>query len=427
LAAIVVTHNYWRPSGERQPLLTQENQMQSFDYPKLWVLICILVSSLVPLPVEAQHSRRLSQSSQSERSANDLLKTGTEYLSARRYDKAIESLKQALELNPNLAPAYLNLGSAYLQLGSYSDAVESIKKAIAINPKDAESRFELGNAYVAMRRPVEAAESFKEAVRLNPGFANAQMGLGNVYLNVGQLEQAVSAYQETIRLNPKLVGAHHNLGIAYVRLGRTDVALESLKTAVQLNPNDARALSIIGEIYHRTGKYTEEIEVFEQLSRMTPLQAGTLQTRSYAHLYLAHGEAAASDAQAALKMKGWRDKSSAYLALVEYFGYRQAKRDEEAQKILDEAISQLEPNTWPYPILRYLKREITAVDLLKASMNNDETTEIRAYLGMDLSLSGKKQEALDQLKWVKEYGNRNFVEYPMAVTEIARLEGGSQK
>lgn len=390
-----------------------------------WVWIAIFLLCLAPAPSQAQQ-RRLSQNSQ-ERSANEYLKEGTEYLSARRYDKAIDSLKQALTLNPNLAPAYLNLGSAYMQLGSYSDAADSIKKAIAINPKDAESRFELGNVYIAMRRPVEAAESFKEALRINPSFANAQMGLGNVYLNVGQMEQAVTAYQEALRLNPNLVGAHHNLGIAYVRLGRTDAAIESLKTAVRLNPNDARALSMIADIYHRMGKYSEEIQACELLSRITPLQAGTLQTRAYAHLYLANGEAAASDAQAALKMKGWRDRSSAYLALIQYFGWREAKRDEDARKILDEAMSQLDPNTWPYPVMRYLRREITAVDLLKTSMNNDETTEIRAYLGMDLLLSGKREEALDNFKWVKEYGNRNFVEYPLAVGEMARLQGGAQK
>jgi tetratricopeptide (TPR) repeat protein len=390
---------------------------------RVWIAIFLLC--LAAAPVQAQRGR-LSQSSQ-ERSANEYLKEGTEYLSARRYDKAIDSLKQALALNPNLAPAYLNLGSAYMQLGSYPDAAESIRRAIAINPKDAESRFELGNVYIAMRRPVEAAESFKEALRINPSFANAQMGLGNVYLNVGQMEQAVTAYLEALRLNPGLVGAHHNLGIAYMRLGRTDAALESLKTAVRLNPNDAPALAMIGEVYHRTGRYSDEIQAFEMLSRIAPLQAGTLQTRAYANLYLANPEAAASDAQAALKMKGWRDRSSAYLALIQYFGWREAKRDEDAGKILDEAMSQLDPHSWPYPVMRYLRREITAVDLLNTSMNNDEMTEIRAYLGMDLLLTGKSQEALDNFKWVKEYGNRNFVEYPLAVSEMARLQSGTEK
>jgi hypothetical protein len=32
------------------------------------------------------------------------------------------------------------------------------------------------------------------------------------------------------------------------------------------------------------------------------------------------------------------------------------------------------------------------VDLLKTSMNNDETTEIRVYFGMDLMLSGKRKK-----------------------------------
>ena len=54
-------------------------------------------------------------------------------------------------------------------------------------------------------------------------------------------------------------------------------------------------------------------------------------------------------------------------------------------------------------------------------MNNDQMTEARAYLGMDLALSGKKEEALGHLTWVKEYGDRTLLEYAMAVTEFKRL------
>ena len=60
-------------------------------------------------------------------------------------------------------------------------------------------------------------------------------------------------------------------------------------------------------------------------------------------------------------------------------------------------------------------------------MNNDQMTEARAYLGMDLTLSGKKEEALGHLTWVKEYGDRTLLEYAMAVTELKRLDGNTPK
>ena len=40
---------------------------------------------------------------------------------------------------------------------------------------------------------------------------------------------------------------------------------------------------------------------------------------------------------------------------------------------------------------------------------------------MDLSLTGRREEALLHLRWVKENGNQNFVEYPLALAELGRL------
>jgi hypothetical protein len=41
---------------------------------------------------------------------------------------------------------------------------------------------------------------------------------------------------------------------------------------------------------------------------------------------------------------------------------------------------------------------------------------------MDLSLDGKRAEAVAHLQWVKEKGNPGFVEYELALGELKRLE-----
>ena len=394
-----------------------------------YLLLTTLVSHGIAEPINSQSAQVVQEAGRAatplQESAETYLKEGTQFLQLRRYDKAIESFKNAIRLQADLAPAHLGLGSAYLQLGSYSEAVECVKRAVAINPEDAGAHQVLGNVYMAMRRPGEAATAYKEAIRLNPKAVEAHLGLGNVYGNTGRLEQAIEAYGEALRLNPNLTAAHHNLGLAYFQAGRMEEAIASFKRAIQQNPRDAQAANMIGEANNRLGHYVEAVEAYERLEQLAPLQAGTLVNRGFAYLYLGRGEAAATDAQAALKMRGWRHESAPFLALLAHFGYRQAKRETEAGKVLDEATAQLDAITWPNAVLRYLRREITAQSLLTAPMNNDQMTEARAYLGMDLALAGKKDEALVHLRWVKEYGNRNFVEYPMAVTEISRLEGGA--
>jgi len=40
---------------------------------------------------------------------------------------------------------------------------------------------------------------------------------------------------------------------------------------------------------------------------------------------------------------------------------------------------------------------------------------------MDPLLKGKPDEARTHFEWVKEYGNKRFLEYPLAIVELRRL------
>jgi lipoprotein NlpI len=65
--------------------------------------------------------------------------------------------------------------------------------------------------------------------------------------------------------------------------------------------------------------------------------------------------------------------------------------------------------------------------LIALATDGDKKTEAQAYIGMDLSLAGKSDEALIYLRWVKDNGNKNFVEYTLALSEINRIEAAREK
>jgi lipoprotein NlpI len=81
--------------------------------------------------------------------------------------------------------------------------------------------------------------------------------------------------------------------------------------------------------------------------------------------------------------------------------------------------------SWPYPIITYLRGELAADALVAmAGNNNDRLTEAHGYIGMDELLKDQKEEAVSHFKWVREHGNKNFVEYILATIELSRIEGG---
>jgi len=107
------------------------------------------------------------------------------------------------------------------------------------------------------------------------------------------------------------------------------------------------------------------------------------------------------------------------MVLVAHLGYRQSGA--EARAILDEATARLNTAVWPYPVVAYMRGELTADRLMEIAATNDQKTEAHTYVGMDLLLKGRVQDAREHFVWVRDYGNKRFIEYALALAELGRM------
>lgn len=140
-----------------------------------------------------------------------------------------------------------------------------------------------------------------------------------------------------------------------------------------------------------------------------------------ANLNLGSGDVAAEAARKYIDLQTWSDPNAPYAALMSYFGYRKASRDQEAQKMLAEAFTRTDAKSWPASIIQYLRGDINEKDLLALATDNDKMTEARAYVGMNLTLQRRLDAARPHLEWVVKNGNRDFIEYTLAQAELRRL------
>src|SRR6266446_1024020 len=72
--------------------------------------------------------------------------------------EAIDVLKRAAQLNPNLVEAQLNLGVTYFKTARYGDAVTSLRRAVAIAPVQVQARELLALSLIALENFQEASE-----------------------------------------------------------------------------------------------------------------------------------------------------------------------------------------------------------------------------------------------------------------------------
>ena len=373
----------------------------------------------------SQEAKNQSQDS----GAQALVTEGREHLRAKRFDQAVEVLRRAVQLQPDLTVAHISLGSALMETGQLNEALAEMNRAVKLSPNEAHAYFGLGNVQGAMRRYTEAIEAYNQAVRLNPNYFGAYNNLGIAYGMTNRHAESAEAFRQAVRIEPNNAGALNGLGIAQFRLGRHDEGIETVKRAVRLDPKFVNAYLNLARWYQDLGRYEESADAFTEVTRIVPRFPITYFERSLDYLYLGRGEAAALDATKFLELTDWHSERAKFTIIIATLGYRRAGNEAAAKQTLDLAFQRTDKTKWPYPIIKYLRGELSASDLLALATNNNLMTEARAYIGMDLLLKDQKEEALAHFRWVKENGNRSFVEYKMAVAELGRIEaeGASSK
>ncbi len=74
-----------------------------------------------------------------QRSRKRPLIVGNDYLEKGELDRAISEYDQAIQLDPNLAAAYIERGFAYIDKGEFNRAISDFDQAIQLNPDDAKA------------------------------------------------------------------------------------------------------------------------------------------------------------------------------------------------------------------------------------------------------------------------------------------------
>ena len=280
-------------------------------------------------------------------------------------------------------------------------------------------------AFSSLGRYKEAVQAYNSAIRIRPEYAAAYYNLGHAYSNLKQYEKAIRAFQRAIQYEPDHIEAYFALGNAYIDSGKEEKAIITLEAAIQRKPDNPYAYYNLGLLYFPGGSPARAVDAFTQAIMRDPRYAEVYFHRAYAYLLLGRGESAAGDAESYLALKGWRDEHSLDVAVIAYFGRLQAHEEEAARNILEDAMRQGDKTAWPYAVIEYLRKEISAALLLGAASDRVKEVEARAYIGLNLSLRGDPKGALEHLKWVKEHSDWESPPFALAISEIQRIRTSS--
>ena len=120
---------------------------------------------------------------------------GTAFNALTRPLEAREALTISIALNPDFAPAWLNLGNAFMDVDDLAAAETHCRRALALDADLIEARISLGYMLTAQGRLAEAMEVLEGAIRMRPDNVQAHWNLATAVLLAGDLPRGFAEYE----------------------------------------------------------------------------------------------------------------------------------------------------------------------------------------------------------------------------------------
>jgi tetratricopeptide (TPR) repeat protein len=106
-------------------------------------------------------------------SADALQELAIQASELNKYDEALDLWKQALQIQPDMAPAYVNMGSIYLKLDRYSEALKVLRKAVELAPHMREAVCSHALCELYAGNASGAVSTLQDLVRREPDYPSA--------------------------------------------------------------------------------------------------------------------------------------------------------------------------------------------------------------------------------------------------------------
>ncbi len=197
----------------------------------------------------------LGRREEADTALDELVKTGdSKQVAVRVYNLAVEIQKrgdednaldrfhQAVELDPELAPAWSAIAGMELARKRPEQALAAASKLLALQPGDEEAMTIEHEAYEMMGETAKAAE-LEAQIGAGSEDPEALYRRGVALFNAAKYPQAVAVLEKAVAADSKLAGAHYILGLALINQGDKAGALEHLQRFVALAPDSPDAAS----------------------------------------------------------------------------------------------------------------------------------------------------------------------------------------
>lgn len=189
------------------------------------------------------------------------------------FDRRIQLLDEAIQLDPNFAEAYAAKANVLENMAFFGlkdrfaanvESEELVRKALELKPNSSDAHAVLARL-AGQRYEWEASTEYGlRAIELNPSDAGAYLAIANNYLFMGELEASLPNYEKSVELNPVSLVFRFGLALNLLYLNRIDEAERQLQLTLGADPRAPFNYYHFAEISYLQERYEDAIEDFQK-------------------------------------------------------------------------------------------------------------------------------------------------------------------
>ena len=179
------------------------------------------------------------------------------------YKNAINKFDFILKELPNQGAVLYYKSLSFGALGEYEKAIQLMNKAIEINPHDYRFWNDKGSFLVQINDIDEAIVCFDESIKINSNSCNWS-NEAILFHKIGELQKSNFCYDEAIKLNPLDVFPVIGKAKLYMDVGDFDLASKYFKLAGEIDSNDLGYLIEFGKFLMYLKDFKTAVKYFDK-------------------------------------------------------------------------------------------------------------------------------------------------------------------
>jgi tetratricopeptide (TPR) repeat protein len=207
---------------------------------------------------------------------------GYVYSGLNRPSDAKGEYQRAIDLDPKMAAAYLNLGATVLE-SDPAAAVDALEKAADLAPQDAHTKWVLGTALERSGKLSDAIEQYQAGKKLDDADFKIRLSLAHALLVAGHPSDAESEYRAALALKgalTEMAQVHRGLAETLIAEKKTPDASSELAAYLASQPNDAKARIDHASLLFDMDKLDDALAELDRAAKSRPEDLRALKLRS---------------------------------------------------------------------------------------------------------------------------------------------------